>query len=358
MSGDPKHSQITALVKTAVRNAQREPARRSEILGKAAITFAGLAEDRRHIPEAPVLRQLAATFAEAAMQPATTDDFHEQLEEYHAAYEQQGSASDLHNEARAEAVHDVSSEAARGAQRVSIAPVTWGKGATLGRQGTFKWAPTDQEIKDGVQQSGTLVMWQGEPHEACAITVDVGQVFPATADGDDEHPANLRPYGRVAYGSDGTIGEVDFDIGCGTRFTVVGNYVSVVVGMIKPTAASRNNPSMTVGASIGAFAAPSTAPVTLTKYIDRVLENNISDYIPRPAKAVSMLPPMCNQSAGTTVVGLYGIGGGAAPLYKLTYQNGIPSSANVPLAGDVGLITVSNFSGLPARYRLIFQLAL
>lgn len=357
MSGPLPKQKITALAQTAVRDAQREPGRRSEILGRAAMTFAGLAEDRRHIPEAPILRQLAGEFAQAAMQPATTDDFHEMLEEYHAAYEQQGRGSDIANEARADALHDATSEATRGAQRVSIAPLTWGKGATLGRQGTFKWAPNQQEIKDGIQQSGTLCMWQGEPHEACAITVDVGQVYPVTAEG-DEHPANLRPYGRVAYGSDGTIGEVDFDIGCGTRFTVVGNYVSVVVGMVQPTRASRKNPSMTVGASIGAFAAPSQAPVTLTKYIDRVLENNISDYIARPAKAVSMFPPMCDQCAGTTVVGLYGIGGGAAPLYKLTYQNGVPTTAHVPLAGDVGLITVSNFSGLPARYRLIFQLAL
>lgn len=358
MSGDPKHSQITALVKTAVRNAQREPARRSEILGKAAITFAGLAEDRRHIPEAPVLRQLAATFAEAAMQPATTDDFHEQLEEYHAAYEQQGSVSDLHNEARADALHDVASEAARGAQRVSIAPATWGKGATLGRSGTFKWAPAQQEIQDGIQQSGTLVMWQGEPHEACAITVDVGLVYPVVKAENDADANGVRPYGRVAYGTDGSISEVDFDIGYGTRFTVVGNYVSVVVGMSKPFG-DADNPSMTVGASIGTFAAPSVAPVTLTKYIDAdVGPDQNSERIQRPVKAISMLPPLCNQSTGTTVVDCFGAGGGVTPLYRYTYQNGVPTSAPLPLAGDVGLISVGNLSGAFAQYRLIFQLAL
>lgn len=45
---------------------------------------------------------------------------------------------------------------------------------TLGRSGTFKW--TQDEARPEPASSETI--WQGEPHEAHAITVDVSALFP------------------------------------------------------------------------------------------------------------------------------------------------------------------------------------
>ena len=95
------------------------------------------------------------------------------------------------------------------AGRVSIAATTWGKDATLGRQGVFRWSPGEEHpepVREGDQ-------WQGEPHEACAITVDVGPLAPADAAPVEPPALDCRPCGTVTFGGDGG----EFDVGVGVH---------------------------------------------------------------------------------------------------------------------------------------------
>lgn len=363
ISGRSPRLDIRALAREAIDQAAAQPHRRSEILGTTAMQFAGLARDHQHVREAPMLRKLAAHFGAAAMvpeQPATVDDFEEQLVEQFQAV-QEGYQGDLNQIARADAIHD--QKQALLTPRVCIAPGSWGQGATLGRSGTFKFNPSQEDIRQGIAQSGTLAFWQGEPYEAQAITVDVNLLeYLGNPSGTDTGaagpaPPEAHPFATVVYGSDGNVAEVKFDIGRGTRFTVVGSYVSVLCGMDPVTATSAQ---MTVGASIGAFAAPSTAPVFLTTYQALAIDEESSP-IKIPAHAVQLFPILTSVSppAGLVRLNFFPVGGaGGVPLAVLDFPVGTVNASPIPIPGDIGYMTIQNLTGIPARFRLPFQLSM
>ena len=177
---------------------------------------------------------------------------------------------------------------------------------------------------------------------------------------------DLRPYGIVEFGSDGNHTSVRFDIGAGKRFTVVGNYCSVLVGVNQP-GPGKISGNVTIGASIGAFAAPSPCPTVLTHYLDAY---NYADdapglaaapFIPIPLKAVQLLPIQSTLPVGTTMkIYFYPFGGGSAPSTVVTFQSSvvIPLPPVIPLIGDVSYIKIVHNAGAPFSLRLPFQLSL
>lgn len=351
---------IRTYVETAIGAATAQPARRSEILGEAAMRLSSLAHHKDHAAAAPLLIELAEQFARAAMEsetPATTDDFHELLEEQKAARDD-GFSDDLNIRARSEATHDAGEKEVT--PRVSIAPASWGKGATLGRSGTFRYAPTSQDVDAGIQQSATLAFWQGQPHESQALSIDLSLValpmpigvLPAPSPGID---VSARPYGIVTYGSDGAIVSVRFDAGFGTRFNVSGSYVSIVAGMQAPMTGVAPG-TLSFSASIGAFASPSQAPVTLTEYLDALPNGATSAPIQRPQHASQILPVLSSSTAGTALLTFYGQGAGGA-LLSFSYPIG-QLLQPIPLPSEVQYVTLKNLTGQAANFRLMFQLSL
>lgn len=358
---------IEDMLGEVLRQAEQHPHRRSEILGQAALGLAARAQRPQHRAVAPQLRQLAEQLAAAALEPlpaldtpATLDDFYELLQERSEGHQEQ--ADDIDVIARAEEIHN-ERVAAHGAARVSIAPLSWGKGATLGRTGTFKFNPTSDEMAQGLKQSGTLAFWQGEPHEAQAITVDLAppvDFVPTPLLSLPSGPApgpdtSSRGYGVVAYGSDGAITQVKFDAGFGARFTVVGSYVSIVAGMDSPLSGALSG-TLSYTASIGAFAAPSAAPVFLTEYIDLLGNGGTTAPFQRPMHATQILPILTDATAGNAVLRFYGQGG-TTLLYQFAYPIGQLLNP-LPLPAEAQYLTLTNGTGGVANFRVPFQLSL
>lgn len=357
---------LEAEIQAALREAAAQPSRRSEILGNTALGLAATSTKPQYAKEAPVLRAIAERIAAAAMAPArraTRDDFQETLEEYEQAH---GEFAEDHDViARADDLHDAKT-ALRGA-RVSIAPLSWGQGATLGRTGKFKWDPTAEDIANNVSQSGTLAYWQGEPHESSAVTIDLalpadGQPSPVAVLLPDAVGARVssRPRGIVSYGADGAITKVAFDAGFGTRLTVTGNYVAVQLAM-EPPRANTQRGALSFTASMGAFASPSTAPVFYTEYIDRLPPGQATDGasgfppIQRPAHAASILAVLSSETTGTASLAFWDAGG-ATVLFRFDYPMGqilLP----IPLPSEVQYISLTNNTGAGASFRVVFQLA-
>lgn len=360
---------LSAELQAALSRAASDPARRSEILGNTALGLVAKSQRPQHKREAPILRALAERIAEAAMQapqllvPATLDDFEETLEEHDEAHGQ--FSEDMDVIAHADDLHD--EKTAQHAARVSIAPFSWGKGATLGRTGRFKYGPTSEDVGNNISQVATLAYWQGEPHESQAITVDIAppagaEPMPLLALPPSELiGASSRPRGFISFGADGAITKVAVDIGFGTRLTVPGNYVAVQVGMDAPRV-NANAGIMAFTASIGAFASPSVSPVFYTHYIDDLDAGEITDGtngpppIQRPAHASQILPILSTATGGSVLLQFYGQTGGRL-LHQVIYPIGqflLP----IPLPSEVQYVVLSNNTGELANFRIPFQLAL
>ena len=164
----------------------------------------------------------------------------------------------------------------------------------IGNIATFKYQPTPAEIDNKIFETMTMALLQGTKEQAQAITVDVFVVNqpPALTPGSGIFSSpRCRPYGVVQYGSDGATGSVRFDVGLGRRFTVGGNYVSLLLGMDQPpgwTTTNRNAGQMILGASLAFFAAPTAAPVMLTSYLDTSLAALGTQTVPVPAPTAPM----------------------------------------------------------------------
>ena len=302
-----------------------------------------------------------ANLASRYTRPPTVEDFQDLLQETAEAYEEVGGegSDPMDLVARRRELHE---ERSPHGPSVSIAPETFNEDATLGRSVNLKYQPTAAETMNGVKESDTVAFWQGQKKEAQALTVDVGALVPQRIPpGEDAGaPHSARPFGTVVYGSDGNKISVNFDIGWGVRFTVVGNYVSVLASMAPPQT-GRPAGIMTVGGSIGMFAAPSVAPVLFTEYVDELTNTDSSDFIPRPMHAVQLLPLLTDALLGTTQIDFFGFGGGAiaaTQLYSIVFPSGTLGMSPIPLAGDVAFITITNNTGVLANYRLPFQLSM
>ena len=352
--------------------AKKDPANASEYFRLGAKAFAGLAMDPKNARASKRLHNVAVDFAQAAsrQRSVTTDDFMDLMRETSQAWEEVGD-DPMDLVARRREIHD---ERTPGIQFVSIAPESFNKDATLGRSAVIEFlqglTPDQQAaaVKSGIAEQQTVCFWQGVKRESQAMTVDVGMVNPPPPGQLAElaNPASVRAYGVVEFGADGNKTSVKFDIGRGVRFTVVGNYVAVNVvagpplkenNIFDPTA------SITVGASLGAFAAPSMTPLILTEYVD-FLDTGIaneSGFIALPVKAVMLLQPQSDLRIGeTATLEFFGYGGGTVPTMTATYakQSNLGTEFPLPLPGDISFVRVINNGAAQRSFRLPFQLSL
>lgn len=346
------------LVRVFVGAAQENREAAPLVCREAAATFAGLALDPRNARISRQLQQTAMEFAAAARRPLdrpppTVDDFEELLEETAEAYGQVGGhAMDVI--ARRRELHE---ERKPGGPHVSITPESFNTDLPLGRNLTVKFNPTEEEKAVGVIESGTVAFWQGFKHEAQAATVDVAMTLPPAFTGPGSSDVRSgRPYGIIEYGSDGNRTSAKFDVGLGTRFTVVGNYISVLVGMDPVPGNTLSSQPYVIGGSVGVFAAPSLAPVLLTEYADE-LANGATATFRRPLRAVQILNLVTSATAGASEIAFFGANG-VGFIARLSIPSGTLALSPIPIPNDVGVITVTNNTGNSANYRLVFQLSL
>lgn len=338
-----------------VGQALQNPEAAGRIFQEAAQTLLGYASDPKNTRIVPSLLGWASKFHGASAisepgRPATIIDFLDILQERAEAYHQVGSPyDDMGLIAREREIHE---ERSPGLARVSIAPKSCHAGTRMGDQVTLKWAPTEADIAANIRQMSTLALWQGHKEESQAVTID-------TAVLDQPQSANAangpRPYVIVSFGSEGAKVDVKMDVG--QRCTVVGSYVSVLASLNPPRADFQKG-QVTVGASIGFFAAPSVAPVICTEYIDDlsdVAPFNVSAVIPRPVKAMYLQPMQSFTIGGTATIDFLAEDGTIVQ-YAVPWINGA-QNVPIPLTADIAFIRVTNTGGGP-RFRLPFQLGM
>jgi hypothetical protein len=346
--------------------AQKYPQQRAEIFREAAQTFMGLAQNPKNSRSAGALAKIGLDFAHHAAtaqeQTVTVDDFTDLLRETAQAYHEAGD-DPMELVARRREIHDERSPV--DPNRMSIAPESFNRDATLGRSAKIKFAPSPEEISQGILQSQNVAFWQGTKKEAQAMTVDISLGFLPTlavTQGETFTSTSVRPFAEVEYGSDGNRTKVKFDLSFGNRCTVVGNYIAVTIGMDPPMVNSVST-EITGGASIGTFAAPSQAPLIATAYEDFVHEGppvTNRRLVPIPLKAVQLLPIQSNGALGSTALLEFLDYGGS-----LISQNFFQQAVNgqlppIPITGDVAFVRLTNTGGPGSitNYRLPFQLGL
>jgi hypothetical protein len=349
--------------------ANKNPVRAPEILRHAAATFAGLATDPKNVRAARRLTAIGLDFAGAAAQAqeqaeqhATVNDFTQLLRDSQKAWDELGPDASFGTGAAMDAMaiqQGISQAQDPGmAPRVSIAPASFNKDTTLGRSATVAFAPTASQIQQGITESQTVAFWQGVKQEAQAMTIDFGTVLPPIIPFPSKTGPNpdARPYAQILYGSDGnTQNKAILDVNLGRRITVVGNYISVLVGMDPPFL---DQAILTLGASIGAFAAPSQAPAIRTVYFDELGANTFSEPTPLPIRATQMLAPITSPDLGNfgvLFIRFTGLGGQIVGQWKWDYTtNTIPPPT--PIMGDYYGFQLSYT--VKATIRVPFQLSL
>lgn len=339
------------------------------ILRFAAKKFGRLAMVPENAEISERLRRTAMGFAQAAAKQArrrpTVSDFVDLLEETKASIEEVGDHNAMDIIARRREIHD---ERSTDAPRVSISPETFNEDATLGRAAMIKYNPTNDEIGRGIVQSQTVAFWQGKKRETQAISIDVALTNPPPPIiiSDAHDVPDARPYGVVEYGADGNKVSAEFDVALGVRLNVLGNYVSVLVGMgtprirdAGPPVVLEDSPTLVVGASLGAFASPSLAPVIRSLFIDDLTTGTDTDFLPIPNKAVLLLPMQTNLVlAETAVISFFGYGGGL-PIFTVPYAQVANSPMHaIPIMGDTRFVKVHNGGAGTRNFRLPFQLSL
>lgn len=346
--------------------AQKNPTDREAIFRQAAYTFMGLAHDPKNAHSQGALAKIGLDFAQAAVreQPVVTDDFTQLLRETQQAYNET-SGDTMEAIARQRQLHDEQDPAR--AKQIIITPESFNKDATLGRSANIKWLPTPADTLNGVLQSQNVAFWQGSKKEAQAMTVDasLGTLPPPVPAADFEVLASglvlKLLYGEVEYGSDGNRTKVRFDLGYGRRFTVVGNYIALTLGVEAST--PDNNPStiITVGGSIGAFAAPTPAPLIRTVYVNSLATGapppgSNGTVIEIPLKSVMLLPVQSTLALGGTArFNFLDNTGGIT--YTVFYTQGAQQTP-IPLTGEVSFIQVINTGAAAANFRFPFQLSM
>lgn len=277
---------------------------------------------------------------------ATKNDFDEIEREQAIAHREVGHLDDLEVRARRNQLEALRKDV----RRVSIAPESVTDKTALGRQVNVKFSPTTADVLSQIVQQDTVVLWQGTKTESQAFTVDVG-VSKAPALGTTQ---TCRPFGIVTYGADGYQMSFTFDVGLGVRFTGVGNYCSVLVGMGAPRSGTVSG-TMSIGASLGFFAAPSQSPVTLTSYVDGLGFGEAAPAISRPSRASFLLPPQSSDVSGLTQIDFLDYAGAISN--SLLYANGMVV-APIPISPEVAAAVLTNKSAAgTANYRLPWMLS-
>lgn len=338
-----------------IGEAEANPDHAPQIFANAANQFRSFAQRREN---ARIAASLAATANEfealarfrqelAEHKPGTVDDFTEIEQEHALAHAEVGHLDDLEIRARRNQIH----EERHGRPHVSIAPESVTEKTALGRQISVKFNPTDADKINNIVTNGTVLLWQGVSVEAQAFSVDAG-VVSSPAFGS---PVSCRPYGIITYGSDGFQMSYQFDVLQGVRMTGVGNYCSVLIGMAAP-GFSLESGVMSIGASLGFFAAPSQAPVTITSYIDNYSSLTPPDPIVVPSRAKFLLPPQSSNTFGTMHLDFLDISG-LNVLYSLEFANGGIVSP-IPLSNDFFAVRLTDPVATPGiNYRLVWMLS-
>ena len=343
-----------------------KPAERNEIFRQAAYTFMGMAQNPKHARGAQRLTAIGLDFAGAASSkaetphagPVTMDDFTDLLQETSRSYDEVGD-DPMDLIARRRQVHEDRTPVDPG--RISIAPESFNKDVTLGRSAKVKFAPNEEDFKAGILNTQNVAFWQGIKKESQAMTCDanLGTLPPPPVAGEFFGPPNVRPFGEVEYGADGNRTKVRFDIAMGKRFTVVGNYISLSVGMRPPKVGADDQAILFLGGSIGAFAAPTVAPLVYTEFIDFLPIGQTSAFIPIPLKAAMLLPIQTALPLGDAVEIRF-LDFGSALVSRNFYVQATNTVMDpIPITGDVAFIVVINNSTTTALdARLPFQLAM
>lgn len=335
-----------------IARALQNPASEKAIYREATRTLMGHASEPQNMEIAPDLIGWASRFHGASAvsepgRPAVIIDFLDFLQERAEAYRQVGSPyDDMGFIAREREIHE---ERNPGLPRVSITPKSVHEGTRMGDRVTLKWAPTQADILAGIHAQSTLAQWQGFKEESQAVTIDTAVLDqPQSANAED----GPRPFVVVTFGSEGA--KVDVKMDANQRCTVVASYVGVVAGLNPPRDDFQKG-LVTVGASIGFFAAPSVAPVICTEYIDDLADTFSSRLIPRPVKSM-YLQPMQSSTLGGAATIIFYAADGVIPQYQVPWINGA-QNVPIPLTADIAFIQVTNLGGGP-RFRLPFQLSM
>lgn len=320
----------------------REAARQRENQNIAAVLAA-----RANEFEARAQAYRAFTTEPVPVQPrATVDDFHELERDQAVAHAQVGRLDDLEIKAARNAIRKMR----HGRLRVSIAPEsitedTW----RLGNQVNVKFAPTQADMINQIKVSDTVVLWQGTKVEAQSFTIDVGVTgVPALNSG-----VSCRPFGIVTYGSDGYQMSFTFDVNLGVRLTGVGNYCSVLVGMGAPRAGVPSG-VMSIGASLGFFAATSQAPVTFTNYVDGLVAAGASTPIARPSRGSFILSPQSSDVNGQMQLDFIDYAGSIRT--SLFFASGTVVSP-IPVAPEIAGVVLNNKGANTANFTIPWQLS-
>jgi hypothetical protein len=357
-------AKIEQIAQSFLGAAAANPQQKHEICRQAAYAFMGMAQDPKNVRASQQLAEVGLQFARASAdtRPPVMDDFADLLQETQQAYEAAGPYGDdpMDLIAMRREIHEDRTPRTPG--QIFITPESFNRDATLGRSAKIKFAPTEDDKRNGIQQSQTVAFWQGTKKEAQAMTVDVNLIFlpglPAAPD--LFTPLNARPYFELEYGSDGNKTKVVADLALGKRATVPGNYVAVNVGM-DPPGFGKPCPVIDVGASIGAFAATSPAPLVRTVYADSVPTPGSSVAFPIPLKAVALLPVQSTLVVGESFrINFLDFGGGA--ISRVFYTQAANATMPViPIIGDASFVVIEPTGAFlfPTNaFRLPFQLAL
>jgi hypothetical protein len=353
-------AKIEQIAQSFLGAAAANPQQKHEICRQAAYTFMGLAQDPKNARASQQLAEVGLQFARASAdsRPPVMDDFADLLQETAAAYEAAGPWGDdpMDLIAMRREIHEDRTPRTPG--QIFITPESFNKDATLGRSQKIKWAPTDEEKFNGIQQSQTVAFWQGVKKEAQAMTVDVSLGFLPAIQQQTDTPfdtLNNRAFVEIEFGSDGNRNRFQADLGNGRRITVAGNYVSAIVGMDPPRVGFTSQ-VIEAGASIGAFAAPSRAPVIRTVYFDDLLTGSSAPLTPIPLRATELLPIVYQgPNLGNFVLYFADAGGNKVATYRFAAPYGITTPIALP--GDAVFVTFDNNTGSTIQVRLPFELS-
>lgn len=340
------------------------PEAAAEVYGDAARSFRAFARQPQYRNLAAVLAAHANEFDARAQsyrafhatgptrqRPVTRIDIDEQERDLAQAHAEVGELDDLEIKARRNQLAKLRDHL----RRVSIAPESVTEDSCrLGNQVQVKFNPTQADRVNHITSQDTVVLWQGKKVEAQAFTVDAGvTTVPALSSG-----VSCRPFGIITYGSDGFQMSFTFDVQLGVRLTGVGNYCSVLVGMGAPRS-TLDSGVMTIGASLGFFAATSQAPVTFSTYLDALAAAPApaaasTTQIARPSRASFLLPPQASDPNGSTQLDFYDYSG--AIVNTLLFANGTVV-APIPLFGEIASVAVTNRGANVGNFRLPWQLS-
>jgi hypothetical protein len=358
---------------------ERNPMVRSQILRRGASRFADLASRQRDPRKAKALTDIGLSFVGESMKmEPTTNDFTQILRDTAQAWADLGpDATDSNATMDAMAVERTNvASAPTTVPNVCVQPSSFNnKDVTLGRVATLTGTPTQTQIQQGIVQSQTVAFWQGAKRESTVISIDFGEnATPQPSPQGSGFNYDARLYAQIQYGADGfTASNAIVDVGLGRRISVVGNYVSVVVGMEPSTTAGVNTPVVSVGAALGTFGAVSHAPIIRT--VTFSFSQWTATAAPTiwllpvtliPQRAVRILPPLGLTpllTGGTTtgVIEFFGYGGLSISSWPFAFST--PSSmsvAPIPIPGHAYyfVIVVQSATNPAVNVTVPFELSL